>query len=213
MLRKVLVFTFTFVGFLLIAGCAENVALRYTPEPQLSAATSSLAARASVLSVGDIQDTRGTAPNFIFSLDSTASASGFVTTYQVPYLADQPVAEIIHQAMVGGLDSVNNNVVGPNSNLVLSGDLLNIYTQYKFAHLSDLLVNRVQITVTMNMRLLDRKTGSVVWYQQISGNGIAKAGFGKSWVRVGFNHALNDLITNMLTSSSFQAALRNYSHG
>jgi len=213
MLRKLIVFTFTFAGFLLLAGCAENVALRYTADPQLTAVSTTLAARASMLSVGDIQDTRGTAPNFIFSTDSTSSASGYVATVQTPYLADQPIADLIHQAMVTGLDSVNSNVVGSNSNLVLSGDLLNIFTQARFKNLTDILVDRTQITITMNMRLLDRKTGSVVWYQQISGSGIIKEGIGHKWVRVGFNNALNNLIANMLSSSSFQAALRNYSHG
>jgi uncharacterized lipoprotein YajG len=203
-MQKIIKIALIMLGLTLLAGCMPTVALNYSPSPQLLASIDAPAKSRSI-SVGPIEDVRGTDPSLVYVANNYTSTG----VIPIPTYSKEPVAAVIQQGIITALSNANYRVTNGNSDLTLSGELVNLSVTPS-GGLTGMIKNQADVSIRMNLLLSNNKTHQMVWHQVVTGSSTYAPGIfyvGTKWVGMAFNNAVSDLISNMMSTPEVRRAL------
>lgn len=203
-MKMIVKLVLSILGSALLAGCAPSIALNYNPSQQLI--TSIYAPQTShSISVGPIMDVRGTSPTLVYTENEYTS----VGTIPMPTYSKTPIADVIQQSIVTALISANYRVLSNSSDLSLSGELVSL-SVVPSGGLSGVIKNQKDVTIRMNLMLINNRNRQLVWHEMVTGNSTIVPGVfytNNKWLGVAFNNATSNLINNMMTQPEVHQAL------
>jgi len=195
--RKILFLVFMGLMICLLGGCAfttETVKIDYTPS-HYSKVTE---VKTKTIEVNRLKDMRGVDPKLLsYKGTGVKTSSG--------YVSEREVSEIVTEAIKNLLSNMNYNAVDNKGMLALTGEILKFETIVLVGFWSGQLEGNIQV----NLRLIDNKSGNIIWTEIVSGNGkktgllMDSAGSRKEALEA----ALDSLMSNIYNSTSLKKAV------
>lgn len=177
-----------------ISGCAlttTNLPLTYKPNiSKVQEAPN----RVHALKVAAFQDERGENPSLIMHKINMYNDEMSGTC-----MAERPIADIIHDAIVDSLQKKNYKV-DADSNLVLSGELINLTFKPRMGFFTGSMLANLE----MNFKLINKKSNHIVWTEIFKGSGVSGS---NDLIKDSFKLAVDDLIAKLLRSSEFRGSV------
>lgn len=173
---------------LLSSGCAfsANVPVNYTYGGPASGLT------LPSMAIGEFTDSRNVPNNRQLLLGSAAQ---FQSTAQAQsgWLAEKPLAELVRDAVVQGEERFGHSDQAEASNLILTGDLINVEPS-SVSGWSRVTYN---FRLTVRLTVTDTSNGRIVWRDTLVANGTSQTGQGPTVVVGAFNAALDNLVERL----------------
>jgi hypothetical protein len=192
-------FILIYILVLFLSGCAfttSQISLDYHPAKTVASCSSK------TITLGKFDDMRDDDPKLL-----AYKRNGFNAECSGKYLAERPIADILHDSFDEALKNANYRIVAKQSDFTLSGKITDITTELR----QGLFVENLETSIKVSFKLVKNRTGNVVWTDIISGNSNIDTDpiyiVLDEWYRKSFNMAMDNLIKKLLTSSDFQQAV------
>jgi len=120
------------------------------------------------------------------------------------YLAEQPIAQIVRNALVGGLNEVGYKLSDKNAAYRLNATINTI----DFKPIMGMFTVDYVLNINMNFALIN-KEGRQIWAQTIMGQAKQSTAWPSDKVfQTIFNKSVDNIVQQLQESQSFQAALK-----
>lgn len=189
-----------------MAGCASYVVpLNYKMLPDTHLHKAETQKPIKVMPVNDLRDDTKL---LLHEVDTQYVGVGIPITHEFNYYANQPLSNVVEEALKGSLEKSGYNVVWNDSKVNISVNILNgkcVSTNY-------LVHNKIICVLRAQVRLMNPKTENLLWSHFFNANGkIDLSVFfnnEKKLISESLNSAINKLVQQILNSNSFRAALK-----
>lgn len=151
------------------------------------------------LKVETLKDARGAEPHLL-------SYKGVAYKTTGKYVSEKEVADIVTEALVVALKNIGCNITNERETIILNGEILKFDSNIHMGFWA----GTAEAYIQLALKLIDAKTGQILWFETISGKGIKEGlQIDRSTHREDvLNQALSDALTNLTNSKNFISAIR-----
>jgi len=200
---------FCLVGALLLTACmSHTVSLEYQASPKIRLPKP---ATHKTITVAPANDTRADPLLLLHFTQTQYIGPGIPITHEFNFYSRRSLAEVVNNALETALEHTGYSVSDRDARVKLAMDLIKgkCHSIYHLVH------DQMQCDLQVQIRVLNPANDHLVWKHVFSVSSIVTIklfGFGfshlKDAMRESVNGAINKLVKQVLSSSSFRSALR-----
>lgn len=195
--KRILLFVPMGLMISILGGCAfttETVKIDYTPSSYSKVTETTT----KTIQVNRLKDMRGVDPKLLSYKGTGAKTSS-------GYVSEREVSDIVTEDIKKLLSNMNYNVVDDKGTLAMTGEILRFETVVLMGFWSGQLEGNIQV----NLRLIDNKSGNIIWTEIVSGSGkktelLVDSG---QFRKEALEKALDSFMANIYNSTSLQEAI------